>query len=252
MDRPAFYQPPFFGPDASFRAYGLQHLVVLVLAAALFALAVAWARRGDAARRQRLGSVFGWLPLAVWATFNAFRAVTGDWTKHVDIPLNLCPLMAFVLPFALTPVRSRRAFEVAYFIVLAGCVQALVTPNLVEGFPHYEFVRYWLLHVSLVWAVLYAVVVYGLRPTLPGLGRAALVFVAYVAVVKGLNTLLGTNYAFTQHKPETASLLDHLGPYPLYLITGTLMALTLFVLVYAPVAVAEVRQRRRARLAQPV
>ena len=245
---PSFYRAPYFGPDASFRAYGVQHGVVLLVATALFALAVLYARRGDAAREHRFGAFFGWLPLGVWAVFNAFRSITGDWTKQVDLPLNLCPLMAFVLPFVLTRVRSRRAFEVSYFFVLGGCIQALITPNLVEGFPHYEFVRYWLLHCSLVWAVLYAILVFGERPTLRGLGLAAVAFVVYIAVVKGLNTLLGTNYAFTQHKPETSSLLDHLGPYPLYIATGTLMALALFALVYIPIAVEGYRQRRRARL----
>ncbi len=249
MPHPTFYRAPFFGPDASFRAYGAQHGVVLVIAAVVFGLAARYARRGDAARQQRMGNVFGWLPLGVWATFNVFRSITGDWTKQVDLPLNLCPLMAFVLPFVLTRVRSHRAFEVAYFFVLAGCIQALLTPNLREGWPHYEFVRYWLLHVSLVWAVLYAIVVYGERPTMRGLGLAAAAFVAYIAVVKAINTGIGTNYAFTQRKPDTASLLDHLGPYPLYIFTGTLMALALFVLVYAPVALAGHRQRRRIRVA---
>lgn len=248
-DPPAVFGPPFFGPSATaFVPWGLAHGLVLALATALFALVVRYARRGDARRRWRVGAVVGWLPFAVWATFNAARSVTGDWTRQVDLPLNLCPLMAFVLPFALAA-RRRGAFTLAYFAVLAGCVQALLTPNLLESFPHYEFVRYWLLHVSLVWAVLYAVVVHGDRPTLRGLGAASAALVGYVLVVDGLNRLLGTNYAFTRHKPETASVLDHLGPYPVYAVAGTLAAVALFGVVYLPVAAERRWKRRRERSA---
>ena len=235
MEPSFFQQAPYFGPNRDFVAWGVSHVAVLVVSTLVYGGLIAWARRQDADVQRRVGSVLGWTPVVVWATFNAFRLAIGDWTKHVDIPLNLCPLVSFLLPAVMGRRRSFRVFEVVYFFALVGCLQALVTPNLFEEAPHYMFWRYWLLHVSIIGAVAYALAVYRLRPTAAGLVRAYVALVVYVGVAKGLNTLFGTNYAFTQRKLDTASILDALGPYPLYIAQALAVAFGLFVLVYLPV-----------------
>ncbi len=238
MEPSIFQTPPYFGPNDDFVAWGPSHLAVLAVSVLVYGGLIAWMRRQSAAVQQRVGTVVGAMPLVVWASFNLFRLAIGDWTKHVDIPLNLCPLVSFVLPLVLGPQRSYRVFEIVYFFALVGCMQALITPNLFEEAPHYMFWRYWLLHVSIVGAVAYAVAVYGLRPTWASLGRAYLALVAYVGVAKVLNTLLGTNYAFTQRKLDTASVLDALGPYPIYIVQALGVTLVLFVVAYLPVALS--------------
>lgn len=233
---PSFFQtPPYFGPNRDFAAWGVSHVAVLVVSALAYGGIVVWARRQDADVQQRVGAWLGWAPVTVFVVFNAFRWMIGDWSKHVDIPLNLCPIVSFLLPLVLGRLRSHRVFEVIYFFALVGCMQALVTPNLFEEAPHYMFWRYWLLHVSIVGAVAYAIAVHRLRPTAAGLVWAYVALVGYVVVAKGLNTLLGTNYAFTQRKLDTASILDALGPYPVYIVQALGVAFALFVLVYLPV-----------------
>jgi len=53
-------------------------------------------------------------------------------------------------------------------------------------------------------------------------------------VVFGLNMLLGSNYMYLAHKPATASAIDFLGPWPLYLLWLELIALALFLLMALP------------------
>ena len=246
MDPSFFHRAPYFGENADFVAWGVSHVAVLVVSVLGYGGLVAWVRRQPEDVQQRVGTVVGAVPVVVWASFNLFRLAIGDWTKHVDIPLNLCPLVSFVLPLVLGPRRSTRVFEAVYFFALVGCMQALITPNLFEEAPHYMFWRYWLLHVSIIGAVAYALAVYRMRPTWAGLTRAYVALVAYVGVAKGLNTLLGTNYAFTQRKLDTASVLDALGPYPVYIFQALGVGLALFVLIYLPVTVGGHLARRRA------
>lgn len=245
MDPTFFQRPPFFGPNRDFAAWGVSHVAVLAVSVVAYGALIAWARRQSPEVQQRAGTVVGVLPVAVFVVFNVFRLAIGDWSKHIDIPLNLCPIVSFALPFVLGRRRSFRVFEVVYFFALVGCMQALFTPNLFEEAPHYMFWRYWLLHVSIIGAVAYAIAVYSLRPRLSSLVRAYVALVVYVIVAKGLNTLLGTNYAFTQRKLDTASILDALGPYPLYIVQALGVALALFVLVYLPVWVGARRAAMR-------
>jgi uncharacterized membrane protein YwaF len=53
----------------------------------------------------------------------------------------------------------------------------------------------------------------------------------YMAVVMGFNALVGTNYGFLNGKPEGASQLDRLGPWPYYLIPLQAIGLAMFLLL---------------------
>jgi hypothetical integral membrane protein (TIGR02206 family) len=65
----------------------------------------------------------------------------------------------------------------------------------------------------------------------------------YMLFVTGVNVLVGGNYMYTLHKPETASLLDMLGPWPWYLFYAEFVALALFILLYLPFALSDRRLR---------
>jgi hypothetical integral membrane protein (TIGR02206 family) len=65
-------------------------------------------------------------------------------------------------------------------------------------------------------------------------------------VVTAINVFLGSNYMYTLRKPETASLLDMMGPWPWYLLTAEFVALVMFVLLYLPTALSDRRAARQA------
>ncbi|HEY9576408.1 MAG TPA: TIGR02206 family membrane protein, partial [Pseudobacillus sp.] len=53
-----------------------------------------------------------------------------------------------------------------------------------------------------------------------------------VPVISFVNQLTDGNYLYLHHKPETASLLDFLGPYPWYILSLEAVAFTLSLLVW--------------------
>jgi uncharacterized membrane protein YwaF len=61
----------------------------------------------------------------------------------------------------------------------------------------------------------------------------------YFLLVFGLNFLIGSNYLFISHKPETASLLDVLPAWPYYILIIELLAAFFILLFYAPFAIKD-------------
>ena len=53
----------------------------------------------------------------------------------------------------------------------------------------------------------------------------------------GVNVLLDANYLFLREKPEGASILDALGPWPWYVIWLICLAMVLCFVCYLPFAV---------------
>lgn len=154
-----------------------------------------------------------------------------------NLPLHLCSIstwMAVIACLTLAPA----AVEFAYFEGLAGATLALINPDLpgrVKANPvSYEAIRYFIEHGGIVIAV--SALLFGRIVTLrPGaLLRGHNMWFAYGMFLLGFNWLFGTNYLYLSRKPLHPSLLDYLGPWPLYLVAGELVAVVLFWLLWLP------------------
>ena len=82
------------------------------------------------------------------------------------------------------------------------------------------------------------------RPHWKSLLKVVIVGNLYYLVLFFINRWLGSNYMFTVHKPETASLMDVLGPWPWYLLTTEGIAAVVFTLFYLPFAIDDTRKKQ--------
>jgi uncharacterized membrane protein YwaF len=62
--------------------------------------------------------------------------------------------------------------QIMYFWVMAGTLQAVITPDLHSAFPYIGYVKFWVIHCGLIITVIYGVCVYNWRPNLKGLFMA--------------------------------------------------------------------------------
>ena len=202
-------------------------------------------------KNQRLNNSFRW-SLAVLLvlqeiSFHMWNIHIGEWTLQTMLPFQICTLFVWLSAYMLAT-KNRPIYEFAFFLSISGAVQALMTPDIAGyGFPHYRFFHVFVSHGSLVLASLYMTLVEGFRPYWRSIGKVMLWLNVYAVFIFVLNSLLGSNYMFIARKPETASLLDLLGPWPVYVFAAEGVALIMFLMFYLPFALYDWRFRIRTR-----
>ncbi len=221
-------------PSRSFQPFCFQHWVVLIFTAVLTVVAIFIGRRSDGAAGKKIFTgLFTALLVGNELLWNLFEIWSGRWSIETGLPLQLCDLGIYLTAYALLT-RNRTAFEYAYFWGLAGTLHGLITPNLRESFPHYQFIKFFMAHVGILVGAIYLTVGCGLKPSRGSVKRVFLITNVYAAGVGVFNWAFHTNYLFLCHKPFSPSIIDVLGPWPFYLIGLEAIALLSLWLYDAP------------------
>lgn len=166
-----------------------------------------------------------------WVYLVATHATGAD--LATALPLQLCDAAIFIAALALL-FRQQLLVEVTYFWGLAGTIQAVITPDLPQHFPSFPFFQYYVAHDGIVAAALFLVVGLGQWPRRDAVTRVAVITLAYALLVGAIDAATGANYMYLRSKPESASLLDLLGPWPFYIAWASLVGAMLLLIFDAP------------------
>lgn len=233
---------PFFVYNKDFIPFGTQHLIPMIAMVVLCIALPIIAKRFWSKKTQLTVSRIMAVTICFWLLLYTFILVgLGKFDVKTDLPVGFCSLIALLLPFLMWKPRYR-VHEVFYFWILAGPVQAILTPELHNGFPNFAYLKYWIVHCGLVVYAVYMTVVFDFKPTLKSIWRAFLMIQVYTIFVFTLNYILGANYGYVSHKPSTASVLDYLGDWPWYVLGGQLVGLVIFFVAYLPIGLTRKRQ----------
>lgn len=214
--------------------FGPAHLVVLTMVVVGTPL-LCWRARRDPGARWLLGvrrglSLLLILNQVVW---QVERLATDRWTPEEALPCHLCDAALFAAAWALWR-PDALAFELGYFWGLAGTLQGLITPNIPEDFPDYEFFRFFVMHAGIPVGMVFLAAGLGMRPRRGAVLRMVLWTNAMAAVAAVINLVSGGNYMFLREPPPSGSLLDLLGPWPWYILVAEGFALVMFLLLALP------------------
>ena len=208
-----------------------EHVWALVVAAAGTVVLVVAARRrpGPWLKVLALGLVAD--EVSWWAYLALGGGEPGQ--RAQPLPLQLCDVAILVAAAALWT-RWPLLVEVTYFWALAGTAQALFTPDLPQHFPTYPYFQYYVAHGGTVAAALILVVGLRIAPRPWAVAWVAGITVAYAAFVFVVDAATGADYMFLRAKPDTATLLDELGPWPWYILSATAVGIVLLAILDAP------------------
>ncbi|MBN1230829.1 MAG: TIGR02206 family membrane protein [Anaerolineales bacterium] len=222
-----------------FVMFGTPHLIALGIILLINLSFIFW-KKTITEKQRRNFRIF--LAVFLWVTeicYNAWGAYTGIWSLQENLPLHACSVL-IILSGIMLLTKNFTLYEIVYLLGLAGASQALLTPDVgIYGFPHFRFFTCMITHGAIITSAIYMTVVEGFRPTWKSVGKVLLITLIYAIIIFPINFLLGSNYLFINHVPETASLIDLLGPWPLYLLPLVGIAVFAFVLLYSPFAISD-------------
>jgi hypothetical integral membrane protein (TIGR02206 family) len=232
----------FFGKNfnqVQFDLFSTQHLIAIFVIILVGFIIIATQRKSSP--KKRVGVRWGMAIILVLneMTWHLWNLSIGDWTIQTMLPFHLCSILVWLCAYMLIS-KNRLIYEFAYLIGIAGALQAILTPDLGPyEFPHYRYFQVFISHGLIIISALYMTLVEGFRPSWQSVKRVAIYGNLYFLLVFGLNFLIGSNYLFISHKPETASLLDVLPAWPYYILIIELLAAFFILLFYAPFAIKD-------------
>ena len=215
-----------------FQPYGASYwgaIIVFVVGAGL----LIWiGRRQTEQQARRLGRVLSAITAVIYGAGLIYTLAPPD--IAVSVPLRLTDLATVAAAYALWSQRHW-AYALTYYWGLVLSTQALISPVLYSpDFPHYEFLAFWAIHLLVVWAAIYLTWGRGMRPTWRSYRTVVAITTAWAAVTVTFNSIAGTDYGFLNRKPATTTLLDALGPWPVYIFTAAALILIVWALMTWP------------------
>lgn len=153
------------------------------------------------------------------------------------LPVTICGWAAIMSAFMLMT-KKKGLFDVVYFFVLAGSINALITPAVIidNGPTHFRYYQFWIEHTSIFIAVFYMIFIFGYKINLKSMLRSAIVLVILTILAIYVNVNIeGANYLFLSTTEAGESALNFL-PTNLglrLLVMGGIIG-TLYFLAYLP------------------
>lgn len=204
-----------------------------------------WAARKWFSQRtaNTVGQTIGWTVFTANFIWYALELLGGTYRVQTDLPIDVCRINALLLPLIMTW-RSVWAYRLLYFWAIPMTLIALPLPDIRNPFPHFMYLRFWIVHGGVVLATIYATVVYRMRP------RAADVIWSFAAlnllVVTALivNVLCDANYLYLTRFPGNLNFgVEGIASTPLSIYLTEAATLIGFIIAYLPIAWVEHRRR---------
>jgi len=223
----------FLKDNHEFVVFGFQHISVLLFFILIGITLIKYASKSSETQQVKIGNYIAYFMSATVIIWTIYKFSSNHFDITNDLPFQLCYFLALVMPL-FTRTRKQIYYEILLFWIFAGTFQAILTPEMRNGFPHIHFVYFWVVHCGLIIVMLYATFIYKMRPKLKSIFISFLALQGYFIFVSIINKFTGANYFYLNAKPTAPSILDLLGEWPYYILMAELLLIPYFLIIYFP------------------
>lgn len=164
---------------------------------------------------------------------------SGSFSVKESLPLYTCRIAIIISIFMLIKPRQWMV-DIVYFWGFVGSLVALFSPDTSTfTFPHFMFLQYFIGHGLLMFTSIYMILIKKYNITVESFIRTLKLTLLYVICIIPINYITGGNYAYLNGKPESATILDMLPPYPYYIPIIILFMVVSFFIALLPFLVKE-------------
>ncbi|MDB2628665.1 TIGR02206 family membrane protein [Gammaproteobacteria bacterium] len=226
----------------AFEVFGTQHIVTLLLCAAVIYLYPKFFQNKDEAKQILGGKILAGIMILHMITQPIYDVLLFELPWKEEFPLHMCDFsMLAMIVYLLRQNAPKILFYCAYFWGICGATMAMVTPDLEYGFPHGEYSPFFWGHSLILLAVFYVLMVRKERPILKDILKVVGVTLVLLIFVYIANLLIGppANYWYLVARPVDGTLMDYFPDPPLHLIGTIPLAILLFYIAYLPLQIKD-------------
>lgn len=151
---------------------------------------------------------------------------------HQLLPLHLCNI-ALIFAIISMIFKYNCLFQLVFYFSI-GAFFAIIFPESIPHFYDFRNISFFLTHFFIIFATWYEIIHFKFRPNLRGLTLSFIFLNIFVLLSFKVNSLFNTNFMFTNTKPNIASPLNYLGPWPYYIVVSEFIFIFLGYLYYLP------------------
>jgi len=181
--------------------------------------------------RRLIERLFALSLLIMEILYHVWMINTGRWNLSNSLPLELCSI-SLVFTILLLWTGNRQLIDFVFFAGIGGALQAVTTPVLDIGFPHFRFFHFFYTHTGIILTAFYYLWMKEYRPTFKGVIKTMVNLNILLPFIIAVNLLFDGNYMFLKNKPNSDSLLDFLGPFPWYILSLEGIAFIIFIVLW--------------------
>ena len=164
--------------------------------------------------------------------YHAWALINGEWHISYSLPLELSNF-SVILVIVLLLTHNQKLFHIVFLIAIGGALQAIATPVLGYGFPHFRYWHFFYTHIVVIWVAFYYLWHRSFSLPFISVIKAMIFLNIFLPIIYMVNLITGGNYWFIMQKPPGESLLDFLGPEPWYILGMQGAAFVFFLLLWA-------------------
>lgn len=246
--------PDFFNPDYlrnTFQIFSFSHFAALFILLFSCIVFVLWLKNTKSKHTKLIFCIILSILLVGQESMRTIWHIwIGDFSWGEHLPLHLCGVGIILGPVMLLK-KNYTLYELIYFWGFGGAIQALLTPDLIYGFPHFVYFQYFTSHGLIIVACVYMTFVENFKPTWKSLVKVFIVTNVYMGCMALVNLVTNGNYMFICHKPANPTIYDLLGPWPWYILSIEVVGIVMMIILYSPFFIKEQVDKLRKKADNP-